>query len=199
MRFIITLLAMTLFINCQENDPACLKVCNTIDMRVNHENCSCECGYETRWEAVKVNDRFCAAKGSFVALIDSSFGPNLDTFFMLPPQFINQYNPKHKVFFVFQNCLNSSNGGSHKKHDSYYSSYSHGDSLILDWVDAPDCSFVYQSAAINDLWRAPYRLKLNGFLPKGFDSDTMYVKLEYLNWAHKDVHKPAEFVMTKVR
>lgn len=198
MRYILILCGIAIIAGCQDNEP-CTKTCETIDLRLNEESCTCECGYTTRWDAVKINDRLCAGRGSYVALVDESYGPNLDTFIMTPPSIVNELNPMHKVLFRMQNCYNGPNGGDHNGPDSYYASYSHGDSLILDWMDAPDCSFDLQSSPNNDLWRAPYRLKFNGFLPDGYESDSLYVKLEYLNWAHNPVHEPAKFVMFKVK
>lgn len=198
MRLILTLFMVVLFLGC-DRDEDCLETCNTLDLVLNEESCTCECGYETRWEAVKINDRFCAARGSYVALVGPETGPNLDTFFLDFPNVVDELNPGSNVFLWFQNCLNGCCGGTQGSPESYYASYSHGDSLILDWMDAPDCSFWYQSPVENDLHDFRYRLKFKGFLPDGPSSDTMFVRLEYLSWAHQPVHEPSDFVMTLVK
>ena len=198
MRILSVLLTVLLMLACKD-DEECLQTCNTRDMVVNEESCTCECAYTTRWEAVKINDRFCAPRGGYVGLVGSETGPDLDTFLIRWPTVINELNPRFRVLLRFQNCINGCCGGQHNAPDSYYASYSHGDSLILDWMDAPDCSFWYQSPIENDLHDFRYRLKFKGFLPDGPSSDTMFVRLEYLSWSHQPVHEPSDFVMTLVK
>jgi hypothetical protein len=198
MRIILISFFVVLFLGCG-SDEECLQTCAIRDMILNEESCTCECAYETRWEAVKINERFCAPRGGYVALVGSETGPNLDTFFLAWPSVIDELNPRFRVLLQFQNCINGCCGGQHNAPDSYYTSFNHGDSLILDWMDAPDCSFWYQSPVENDLHDFRYRLKFKGFLPDGPSSDTMFVRLEYLSWAHQPVHEPSDFVMTLVK
>lgn len=189
----ILLMSIILFLaSC--SDRECNKSCKA-GLVINEDTCECDCWFENRWNLTKISDSFCAEIGSYLSTY--SEGPDLDTFTIAFPSVINDLNPRHRVMVRHKECPKS--GGQHESPDSYYASYSHGDSLILDWFDAPDCSFDYQSAMENALHDFRYRLKFNGFLPKGSESDTIYAHIDYLSWAGEKVHESKQFIMTKVK
>lgn len=179
------------------NKKECVVQCPKYRM-VRIVDCECRCFRDV----VDVGNLFCVDPGMYVALIPRMY--DLDTFalnFSYNPVLWPDVPIGHMEMLRPRTGLDPTNAFGHNPETSYVLNSDGSINIVLDYLPAPDNTFPVFNVPPNqfDGW---YKLKLEGFLPNGIDSDTLYATVHYLNLIDDlfdPIREPISFTMFKAR
>lgn len=160
-------------------------------------DCECRCSRES----FDAGNLFCVKPGMYVALTPRAY--DLDTFAL---KF--DYSPVlPEVPIGHMNMLRRRTGWEstlsfgHNPETSYVLNSDGSINIVLDYLPAPDNTYTVFNVPPNQ-FEAWYKLTLEGYLPNGIDSDTMYATIHYLNLVDNlfdPIREPISFTMFKAR
>lgn len=160
---------------------------NQRPLRVDGQDCQCTCEWPGN-NLTNALENFCVYPNSYMALLDRR--NDLDTFALSIRDNYNQHSSE-----IFR--IRSSRKGSPFLVEEVIST-PEGDSIVLDFLDAPDGSFDYWNHPDNE-FDLIYRLKLTGFLPSGLNGDTLHATIHTLSMGNNQLRDPVDFTMVKVK